>query len=299
MNLRTNGIFKNIISKNDSCITLDDKQIQDLQKVLLEIMSDIIDVCNENHLSYSLSGGTLLGAVRHNGFIPWDDDADLDITRKDFYKFIDAFKDKYSDKYWVHIPGKTDEYGVLMTRVRKKGTVCKVSEDENNDENGIFVDIFIVENTYNNLILRKIHEFLCTLVLGVVSCRNFYKNRRSFLKMAEGHKNVLRLFRLKIFLGALISWIPVKTIVSFADKIFAMCKDDNSKMITIPAGRKKFSGELFMRSDYCEYIESSFEGYKWKIPAGYERILTRLYGDYMEIPPEDKREKHVLLDFKI
>ena len=166
MNLRTNDFFKNNISKDDKYMTLDSQQLHMLQGVLVEIMEDVIQVCEDNELRYSLSGGSLLGAVRHDGFIPWDDDADLEMPRKDYEKFISIFKENFSEKYWIHVPGRTPQYGALSARIRKKGTICKLHGDENNEECGIIVDIFIIENTFDNLFLRKIHEILCTLSFG-------------------------------------------------------------------------------------------------------------------------------------
>lgn len=263
------------------------------------MLDDIKSVCEENGLRYSLSGGTLLGAVRHKGFIPWDDDADLDMPREDFYKFAEKFKEKYKDKYWLHIPGKTDDYGVIMARVRKKGTVYREAGDIYNSESGIFIDIFLVENTYTNNFLRLIHEVLCTAALGMISCRNFYKNRKLFLSLTGNNTKSALLFRFKTLLGFLISWLPVRYVAKLAFSVFGMCKNGNSKLVVIPGGRKKFKGETFLRKDYCEYIKADFEGHQFNIPVGYDRILKQLYGNYMKIPPEDKREKHVVLEFKV
>lgn len=299
MNFRTNDIFKYVLSKDSTYVELTEEDLKKLRKVLLEIMEDIHTVCEENGLRYSLSGGSLLGAIRHKGFIPWDDDADLDMPREDFYKFAEKFTEKFHDKYWVHIPGRTDDYGVIMARIRKKGTIYREAGDIYNSESGVFVDIFLIENTYTNKILRKLHELLCTVALGMVSCRNFYKNRKLFLSLSNNNTRAAVLFRFKTFLGFLVSWLPVKYVAKFAFSVFGMCKNSDSELVVIPGGRKKFKGETFLRKDYCEYIKADFEGRQFNIPAGYYKILKQLYGNYMEIPPEDKREKHVVLEFKV
>lgn len=299
MNFRTSDFYKNVISKRDSMITLDEEQIRALQEIILEMMDDIVTVCENNNISYALSGGTLIGAVRHKGFIPWDDDADIDIPRSDIKKFLTAFIKEYGSKYWIHIPGNTKEFGSLNIKIRKKGTIYRINEEEKRKECGVIVDIFIVENTYDNCMLRKLHEVLCTMAQGAVSCRVYYQKRYVLLKLAEGYRDMLFLFKLRIALGFLISWIPVHIVVGIADSVFAMCKNHHSKSVTIPPGRKKFKGELFLRKDYCEYIKADFAGRKYSIPIGYDYILSRLYGDYMRVPDADKREKRVVSEIKL
>ena len=299
MSVRTNKIFKELLSRNDQCVTLNEPQLIQLRKVYVEMLCDIEKICEHENVGYALSGGSLLGAIRHKGFIPWDDDVDIDVPRKDYVKLITALKNEYSEKYYFQIPGITEDYGTMITRIRKKETVYRNQGEEGLAECGVFIDIVVVENTFDNIVLRKIHEILCTVALGMTSCRNFYKNRKSFLELAKSYKEVSTIFRLKIFLGTLISWLPLKYIAGFTDKVFALCKDSNSKYITIPGGIKKFKGETFLRKDYCEYIKADFEGRQFNIPAGYDKILKQLYGNYMEIPPEDKREKHVVLEFKV
>ena len=89
--------------------------------------NDIITICEENNLSYHLTGGTALGAVRHHGFIPWDDDLDIDIERKDYNKLLEIIKEKYQDKYFIHNPYNKDGFSTVATNIRMKNTIVPVA----------------------------------------------------------------------------------------------------------------------------------------------------------------------------
>ena len=109
-------------NQSEMCQALDSEQLARLQHVLLEMLDDIILVCSREGIDYMLGGGSALGAARHQGMIPWDDDIDLNMTRADVQRFIPAFEAAFSDKYWIHTPEKSDNYALLMPQIRKKGT---------------------------------------------------------------------------------------------------------------------------------------------------------------------------------
>ena len=150
MKLSTFDIFKNI--ESDEVIILSEEQLETLKKTLLTMLKDVIEVCEKNNITYSLGGGSVLGAVRHKGFIPWDDDIDLNMSREDYDKFVIAFEKEYGYKYWIHTPEKTKNYNLLFARIRLKGTALITRDDFDNEECGVPLDIFIIENTFDNKI---------------------------------------------------------------------------------------------------------------------------------------------------
>ena len=300
MNLSTVSAFKNI--KTDLFIEIDDQKIKELQNVLLDILIDIDFVCRKYQINYSLAGGSALGLIRHKGFIPWDDDVDLLMTRSNYTRFCKLFLKEMADKYWLHTPEDTKDYGLCLSRVRKKGTVCRSREDYRNNECGVYVDIFIVENTYNSAILRKIHGFF-SLALGfILSCRNFWENRTLYKSIGETTDNP-SVFNAKIRLGFLFSFFKVDTWTHLWNKINSICKDNRSFFVTVPAGRKHFFGELYERKYLDEYMDMPFyhndKKFIFLIMKGYDYYLTKLYGDYLEIPPVEKREKHIVLEYDL
>ena len=298
MGLSTVSAFKNI--DNNDLKVLTNSQLKKLQSTLLSIVKDFDKVCKKNNIEYSLGGGTCLGAIRHNGFIPWDDDMDLNLTRTEYNKFRKVFKKELSEKYWLTTPEDTKEYGLGFARLRKKHTIYKSREDKNNDQCGIYIDLFIIENTYNNIILRYIHGFLSLLFGLLLSCKNFFINREEYLKLIKKSSlKIKTIFRIKIFIGFLLFWISQDNLTKAWNTINSMCKDNNSKYVTIPVGRKHFFKELTKRDGFCDYKTHIFEDVKLPICNDYKSYMKRLYGDtYMEIPSKEEQEKHVFYELK-
>ena len=97
-----------------------------LQRVLTRMLGDLNEVCARHGIAYTLGGGTCLGAVRHHGFIPWDDDVDINMTREGYGRFVKAYELEMKDKYWLHDCNRTPGYELAFPRLRLKGTVVKI-----------------------------------------------------------------------------------------------------------------------------------------------------------------------------
>lgn len=273
-------------------VELSDQQIKELQNELLDILRDFNSACKRNGLSFFLSGGTALGAIRHRGFIPWDDDIDLNIVRKDVPKLLDVYKKELYSKYYLHTPETNPELGLGFIRLRKKGTILKAREDYFNQECGIFIDIFIVENTYDKKVFRTVQGFLSYLTGFLLSCRNFYKNRTIYHSLLQNNA----VFSIKICVGFFLSILPVRFYTLQWNKANKMCHNNNSYYVAIPCGRKHFFGELYERERLVNTTEAEFEDLKLPISMDYNYYLSKLYGDYKTIPKE--KEKHIILEYK-
>lgn len=294
MKLSTFDAFKHF--ESDQCVILSDEQLKMLQKTLLGILLDINEVCRENGIRYVLGGGSALGAVRHQGFIPWDDDIDINMARADYDRFIPLFREKFGERYWVHTPEDTDNYALLYTRVRKKGTCVKTRDDFFCDECGAMVDIFVMENTYDNRFLRLIHG-LGSMAFGLlVSCRKFYRDKNQLISLCRDDTRLRRVIRVKAFIGGFLAVFSINAWTRAANSWNRLCYHYDSENVVIPSGRKHFFGELYKRAGMCKSQEMTFEGKSIPCPDDLQTYLDALYGqNYMTPPRDSEKEAHVYL----
>ena len=297
MGITTFDTFKNI--RPDQGVVLSGTQLKNLQRVLLSILKDVADVCDELGIRYYLCGGTLLGAIREKGFIPWDDDIDIAMPRADYERFVPAFREKLGSKYWVHTPEETEGYELLFPRVRLKGTTVKTRDDFRNDEAGAFVDIFIIENTYDSGFKRTVHGILSMGAGFLLSCRKFYRNRKELCALVRGNQRALTKCRMKIAIGFCIGYIRLDALRRFANRCNAMCKDNGSGLTTICTGRKYFFGEIYPRTMFAGNRQSEFEEMMFSVPSGAEKYLEQLYGNWRVRPEDSKKEEHIYLEFDL
>ena len=148
-------------SKDAGLVQLNEMQSQQLKKLLLEIYSDIFMFCEEHQLTVMLGGGSVLGSVRHGGFIPWDDDMDLNMSRKDYDYFANEFEKSMGDKYELFVPDGKHKITHLFMKVSRKGTVQEeIYTAGCNVKTGIAIDIFPIENVPEQFMLRKMKGLL-------------------------------------------------------------------------------------------------------------------------------------------
>ena len=173
MNLSTFEAFKSLKS-NDYGITVKGDTLKMCQNVILGIAEDVIAVCEKENIWYELGGGTALGAIRHQGFIPWDYDIDLNILGKDLEVLREKIYEHYGNKY-TFLDYSTPEYGLAMAKVMLNNTVFRDRESYGSENCGFFIDLFLVENVPNNVVLRKLHGTLCMISGGYYPVVNSIK----------------------------------------------------------------------------------------------------------------------------
>lgn len=275
-------------------LQVDDARLKQLQKVLLVIMKDLSDICEANNLNYSLAGGSMLGAVRHKGFIPWDDDMDLIMSNEDVEKLNEIIKRDYSDKYYI-ASAKYKNSQCLFYKVMLKNTKIVELESMNFPfEQNIFIDIFPYENIPTNKIIRKIKAYQLKIFKGFLTGYYTTKYPSKILKEKAKQNEFLR-DRLGIMsiLGTCAKMIGINRIVNMCYKTIKY--ENKTGLIGIPSSFG-YERELFKSDFFNETIKVDFENLQLRIPKDYKTYLTNLYGDYMQIPPVEKREKHISVE---
>jgi lipopolysaccharide cholinephosphotransferase len=295
MGLSTFDAFKHL--RSSEAIEVSDADLRRLQLVLAGIVADVHSVCVENGLTYMLGGGSALGARRHRGFIPWDDDVDLNLPRADYDRFVPLFRARFGEKYWIHTPVDTAGYGLALGRIRLKGTCVKTREDFANSqaECGAFVDIFIVENAPSNPIIRLMHGIGSLAIGFLYSCRKLFHERRYVRRWAAENAKMSGAFRIKLAIGFFTAFASLDFWTRLWDWWNRLCRNGESEYVTIPVGRRHYFGELAHRDGFCDTVDVEWEGAVRKAPRDLDGYMRRLYGaDFMTPPPPEEREKHVL-----
>ncbi len=296
--LETHELLKGTLSHDGRLHRLTDEESDALKAVILEITRDVVGVCEELSIPYMLGGGSALGAVRHHGFIPWDDDLDLNVERQYIDSLLDAIKERYPDKYVCEIPMETEGYYSSFIQIHLKHTVFREYLWQEEETCGIKIDLFVIENTYDAPWRRRLHGLRVDAGLFLLSCYRFFRWRGEYLALASEHAAAKRSMRIKQLIGAPVALFP-RAFYRHVQRLMRKCSDTNSTYVTIPSGRGHFFGELYERAVLLETEKMDFAGEKLSVTKNYDRYLTRLYGDYRTLPPEEKRERHVLYDLKL
>lgn len=299
MALRTGDTLRHS-ARNSSFHYLTDDEQKLLQNNLSIMANDVLDFCERHGLTVMLGGGSCLGAVRHCGFIPWDDDLDLNIPRSDYEFFVNHFEKEYGEKYALMIPGRTKGYTWRIPQIRKRGTHLMDFSSMGEEEDGLFLDLFVIDNAPNSTLLRLLQGSASMVLTYLQSCRRYYERREEYLKVsATSGEDALRTIRTKALIGRFTRFISVESLASVADRVNAACGNNTSRRVVIPTGRKFYFGETYLREDYLPCSSAEFEGRCWPVPANAHAYLTQLFGDYMIVPPEEEREHHFFLSFDL
>ena len=293
-------ILKTTFAKSDNVMVVSETQLKQIQKMLVDVLKDFMSVAQKYHLSYTLSGGSVLGAIRHQGFIPWDDDIDINMPRRDFEKFSQVFEKELGQRYKLCAPGILKNHGMSGVSIRRKGTLYRSFNEitKPKDECGLGLDIFVVENTYDKPLFRKMHGVICLAMGYLLTCRKNAEDYEWFKPFIKNNAELKRYVLKKVRIGKIFRFLPLDYVTKLTINWYKHCTDDNSKYVTIPSGRNHFFGEMAEREGFLNSIPAQFEKLIVPIPRDYDLYMQRLYGSsYMTIPPENEREVHTVVEF--
>lgn len=295
------SVFRELKKMKDlsGMIVLEGESLKKLQTIILSIVKDIMEVCEEHQIHAMLGYGSALGAIRHQGMIPWDDDVDIIILREDYNRFIRIFQQKYADKYWIHVPGRTKNYGSVITKVLRKGTVVRKFEDCETEECGAFVDIMVLENTFDHFLARRIHMRVAYLLFGLLSCRRTFRDAKYILPVIRDETKLVKKIKAKAAIGKLCCFWSLDRWVKINLKWAGLCRNKKSKYVIDAGAPRELLMEAYERRMFQKRRKVKFGEYVWDIPFCCEEYLEKIYGDYRRIPSKEEREKHVVLELKL
>ena len=273
----------------------------ELKQLELDILDYVAKFCDEHEITYWLDFGTLIGAIRHKGYIPWDDDIDISMMRADYNKFIKLFTSAQTGKYKMRCMENDPNCGLLFGKIRNTETLLfdhqKISGEPNtlkikaNKHLGVYIDIFIYDNApEDDNELKKIFRK-----------RNFYRKITQLrTKKRRPQGNFFRRtcsYAVRLLSKIIFSPLPINYFAKKAAKIF-------QKYELFPAKRVAcFTTSYSAAIDkhvFDSFIDVDFEGRKYKAPSGYDELLRAYYGDYMQLPPvEERTSKHELTAYMI
>lgn len=262
-------------------------QFKEMKKIELNILIYFTEVCKENNLRYYLGGGTLLGAVRHKGFIPWDDDIDVMMPRPDFQKLLSLSIN--NENYNIIKPG-TAGYYYNFAKLVDTRTILEEKGIKVIDGLGVYIDIFPLDGMPETPDARKkrfkeLNSIRKRINNTCLLKPKFHRNPFAYLnacRIYNSNKNIdLSSLQKKYLDSALKN--------SFDDSEFVFA-----------AGGAYGARDIFPGKWFEKEIELQFENLSVKAFNGYDFYLTQLYGDYMTLPPEDKRvtPHHSIVYFK-
>ena len=297
--LETYKNFRKMTYHNDKLYELTDQDVKDIQKALLDIMKDIDAFCRKYHITYFTCGGTCLGAVRHKGFIPWDDDMDICMPRKDYERFIRGFAKVYRKKYWVQNVKRDSVYDLNFSKVRKKGTKFEEIFDMDREKAGLFIDIYPLENAFDNPVLRRLHGTVIDGLLLICSCVRVHSKWKKLKAYTEGNQEMQKSLRMKNILGTILGIVPLHGWLLLTEHISDLCKNEHSRYVMIPSGRKHTFGEMCDRVHYFPPKDTPFEDMMIQTQNHPVEHLNRLYKDYRVIPPVEDRVRHSVVFYQL
>ena len=274
-------------------LSLTPEELRSMQLLELDMLKEFDRVCRKHGIRYTLSSGTMLGAVRHKGFIPWDDDADVTMLREEYEKFVAVcgeldpeicfFQDHSTDPEYRWGYGKLRRTGTQYVRVGQEHLKCKT---------GIFVDIFPLDDVPNGAIARVLQKERC-----FVTRKLMYSEVG---RLSDSQSPFMRR------LYSLMSKIPVDYAFHRLNKYARKSKNSSPNVVrtlmfdALGKKAKKLPKELRYgrpKKWFLNVAEYEFEGCRFFGPKDYDEYLRFKYGNYMELPPEDKRQQNSPVSF--
>ncbi|RHB86906.1 LicD family protein [Streptococcus lutetiensis] len=268
-------------------------EIDKIHELDLVISEELKRICEKHDIKYFMIAGTLLGAVRHKGFIPWDDDMDFGMLREDFDKFISVCNHELDkDKFYLETMEGSKNYPYNFAKIRLKNTkiIEEFSKDSLTEEKGIFIDIFPMDFVSSKKLKRAFQFKIFWLARNLLLIK---------LNYASEHKKKKLSFKLLKFLLFLL---PVKFLKNIKKKSIEIANNEDVstvRKVVTSDGAYGLKRETLEKKWIDVIIQYPFEDTFYPGIAKYDDYLSYFYGDYMKLPPKNERNQHkrIKVDF--
>ena len=253
------------------------EQLRKLQMVEFELLCEVDRICRKNNIKYTLYGGTLLGTIRHKGFIPWDDDADVAFLPEDYEKFFEACKrDLNQEKFFLQDYRTDPNYRWGYAKLRRNNSAyAREGQEHMKYHNGICIDVFTLYNVPDNIALRKLYNAAFFLIRKALYSEVGKVSDSSAIKRG---------------LYKAVSKIPKESIFKIANKVIYKKPSELVNQMYFPNAKSCKYGIPARCLEKTAEVE--FEGRKFMAMEGYDEVLRMAYGDYMKLPPPEQRASH-------
>jgi len=263
----------------------------------IEVLNEVDRICRQYDIQYFADWGTLLGTIRHKGFVPWDDDMDMGMLREDYERFIEIAPKELKPEYFLQT-WKTDKsYPYAFAKIRKKGTVfIEAVSQKTNAHNEIFVDVFPYD-------IYPDDETVRTKLTKKIMLLKYSLWMKDGMTPWLRHKSVLD--RLLVKAKYVPHYFYALThsrdaMIAEYEKLMPMHNAETSKYYVEQSGGTPFGKWIIPTECFKDFIEVKFEDTMFLVPEKYDLYLKTVYGDYMQLPPVEKRGNwHQIVEVKV
>ena len=267
-------------------IQIDQKTLRQIQAIQLEMLEEVDRICKKCRIQYNIIAGTLLGAVRHGGYIPWDDDADVAFLRPEYEKFRQAVKTELdTSRFYFQDGRRTKGYRWGYGKLRRKNTLFLREYQEHMPyRQGIFIDLFPLDGVPDNYILRSIKNFECFCVRKILWSKVGQK----------AEKNPMKRHWYK-----LLASISEERVWKYYHRMVAQANKKRTRMVrilTFPTPNREYG---YYRNWYENSSEIMFEGEIFQGIKDYDSYLSYKFKNYKELPPKECRKVHPVSAIKL
>jgi lipopolysaccharide cholinephosphotransferase len=256
---------------------------------LMDAFAEFDRICRAQDIPYYLVAGSLLGAVRHQGIIPWDDDVDVALLRPDYERFVRVAPHELGDRYFLQTAKSDPDYLFCYAKIRLSGTrFVEATSIDCDIHHGVYIDIFSLDNVPESPAMRWLHAGLYRVLNMMVLARGKYWD------LSPVKNCVVRVLR------AFLRPIPFPTLTRWLQAAIQLSRNDESTSVVMFGAPWRYGRGCAPRRCFNNPIELKFGDHSASAPAMWHEYLTHLYGDYMTPPPEDERGKaHSVVDLQL